>query len=149
MQLIVLFFLCHITTSSRTGTMKPIFHLFLLLALITAACNPGDAATPIRAQWLKEPSQQPTHTSANPLLQWWSALTTRHPSTPTAAVTKAPAECIWQDFPTHDALKAWEFQAQPRRHVVSQPMRAEHPTVCTVTTAVQLRQHAHSTPCAT
>lgn len=93
--------------------------LLLLFALITAACQLCDAATPIRAQWLEEPSK-PTHTSANPLLQWWSALTTGHPSPAVTSDAKEPPECIWQDFPTHDALKAWEFQAQPRRHMVSQ-----------------------------
>lgn len=92
--------------------------LLLLFALITAACQLCDAATPIRAQWLEEPSK-PTHTSANPLLQWWSALTTGHPSPAVTSDAKEPPECIWQDFPTHDALKAWEFQAQPRRHMVS------------------------------
>jgi hypothetical protein len=111
----------------------------ILFALAVCSCH---AATPIRAQWIKFPEdaaaaaaeaprtsqltdgwmaphgapnpaqqqiKQAPAFSANPLLKWWSGK--RHHASP---------ECIWLDYPKHDALKAWEFQAQPRRHMLSQ-----------------------------
>jgi hypothetical protein len=111
----------------------------ILFALAVYKCH---AATPIRVQWIKSPEgaaasaaeaprtsqlrdgwmaphgapqpaqqqiKQASAFSANPLLKWWTG--TRH---------HASSECIWLDYPKHDALKAWEFQAQPRRHMVGQ-----------------------------
>lgn len=95
-------------------------HIAIAVLLALAACqlDHASAATPIRAQWIKDPYQpqkrveMPTQ-SLNPLRRWWTALHS-HDST-----TDSKAECIWLDYPKHDNLKAWEFQCQPRRHVVS------------------------------
>jgi hypothetical protein len=29
------------------------------------------------------------------------------------------SECMWHDYLRHDRISAWEFQAQPHRHMVS------------------------------
>jgi hypothetical protein len=43
---------------------------------------------------------------------------------PPASLAKDPPqqpECMWEvgNYSTHDAIRAWEFQAQPHRHMVS------------------------------
>ena len=69
----------------------------------------ASAATPIRAQWLNSAAEVPV-SSANPFVRWWTAgWWSKQTDNP---------ECIWSDYPRHDALKAWELQAQPRRHMV-------------------------------
>lgn len=87
--------------------------LAAVLLLFSASLQLAGAATPIRAQWINSPAEVPT-SSSNPLLRWWTAGWTSKPHHATS-----DPECIWQDYPKHDALKAWEFQAQPRRHMVS------------------------------
>lgn len=94
-------------------------HLYIAVLLVLAACQleSTTAAAPIRAQWIKEGYQAhpqgevPTH-SENPLLKWWTGLTGHHTK------TDSKPECMWLDYPRHDALKAWEIQASPRRHMV-------------------------------
>jgi hypothetical protein len=109
---------CMLSTSSRCLMMR--YHLSIAVLLVLAACQLGStsAAVPIRATWIKDPSQPhphgevPTH-SENPLLKWWTGLTGHH-----TKKTDSKPECMWLEYPRHDALKAWEIQAAPRRHVV-------------------------------
>jgi hypothetical protein len=35
---------------------------------------------------------------------------------------KDTPECMWLDYLRHDRTSAWEFQAQPNRHMVSVPV---------------------------
>ena len=85
---------------------------FVLLLFVSWQLQLASAATPIRAQWIKSPAEVPT-SSSNPLLRWWTAGWTSKPA------AESDPECIWLNYPRHDALKAWELQVQPRRHMVS------------------------------
>jgi hypothetical protein len=104
------------------------YHLYIAVLLVLAACQleSTSAAAPIRAKWIKESSQahpygeMPTH-SENPLLKWWNGLTGHH-----TKKTDSKPECMWLDYPRHDALKAWEIQASPRRHVIRDRDKAIH-----------------------
>lgn len=79
----------------------------LLLAACATQCY---SYAPIRSKLIQYERFGASDDHATPLQQaWWS----RHH----AGHSKSP-ECMWLNYTRHDNVKAWEFQAQPHRHMV-------------------------------
>jgi hypothetical protein len=92
----------------------------IVLVVLLGACGTASGAAPLRGIWLKDLlTTDPPTTSSNPASKWWTSHGgSTAPATSHHAGDKPP-ECMWHDFPQHDSLKAWEFQGQPHRHMVS------------------------------
>lgn len=100
----------HIT---RMAGSKMVHKQIILAVLLALGPLCASAATPIRLNAIKSTdAPHASSFSASPLVKWWTSTT--------PAIARSP-ECMWMDYPRHDALKAWEIQGQPHRHKVTSP----------------------------